>query len=218
MLIGAVLLFLIPTNFAQTAPVEGSIEGTVLDEHGQPVKAGIAVTAEPMGVGWGGGCCPSALTDENGRFHFQQLPLLISWALHGPYKERARWGSSDIGFYGDTVEVKLSGDHPIANDVIVPIPPNPAVMEGDITDRVTGRRVRSAVFIFNRVGADGYMQATVKPPYHIMLPSRTRIRLKSVAVEGYKPWSFGRTIMLEPESHLKLDIRVRPAGNKEAER
>jgi hypothetical protein len=217
MLIGAVLLLLTPINFAQTASIEGSIEGTVLDEQRQHVKAGITVTAEPIGVGWGGGCCPSALTDENGRFHFQQL-LLISWALHGPYKEKERWGSSDIGFYGDTVEVKLSRDHPIANDVIVPIPPNPAVMEGNITDRVKGRPVSSAVFIFNRVGADGYMQATVKPPYHIMLPSRTTIRLKSATVEGYKPWSYNRTIMLKPGHHLKLDIRVQSAGSKEAER
>jgi hypothetical protein len=195
-------------SFAQTV---GSIEGTVVDEYDQHVKAGIRVTAGPIGVGWGGGCCPQADTDEYGHFRFNDL-LLISWAVSA-HKEAGEYGHSDIGFYGDTVEVKLTPKTPIATDITVRIPAKPAMLEGEVEDASTDGPVRS-VFIFNRPGAGGYMRASVDSKYSIVLPSNTDIQLRVVEADGYKPWTSPRSLNIEPEHHVRLDVKLQPDREK----
>ena len=77
MLLTLLLLASLPT-FRQTADSsqpEGTISGTVLDEHGQPFK-GVAVCTYMPGAPWGStearGDCP-VTTDEAGQFRIDHV-------------------------------------------------------------------------------------------------------------------------------------------------
>ena len=201
---GTILTLLTLPGLAQTL---GSIQGTVLDEHGHHVKAGIRVMAGPMAA-WMGPI-PQADTDEYGNFRFSRL-LLISWALYVAHEEPGQWGHND--FYGDTVKVDLTPNAPTANNVIVRITARPAVLEGEVNDASTGRPVRS-VFFLER--ARGYLQESVGSTYRIVLPSNNDIRLM-VRAEGYKPWTSPQIVNLRPGHHLRLNIRLNPRSTREA--
>jgi hypothetical protein len=195
------------------------ITGTVVDEHGVPVKH-MTVEAWPLDMGHSGGT-DQALTDENGRFVLTvvsgSLPdghsYGMRWAVY-PHQEKGDY-YSDLSsrFYKTTASqaqhIEFSPGTPEAN-VELKLGPKAGALRGKVTDVVTGVPVKPE-FEFewasdpqNKLG-----ETTSGNDYRILLPPNTDIKL-TVLSRGYKPWSYPGTINVGPGQDMTLDIQMEP--------
>jgi hypothetical protein len=192
------------------------ITGTVVDEHGIPVKH-MTVEAWPLDMGHSGGI-DQALTDENGHFALTvvsgSLPdghvYGMRWAVY-PHQEKGDY-YADLSsrFYKTTASeaqhIEFAPGTPETN-VELKLGPKAGVLKGKVTDAVSGVPVKPE-FEFAWVSdPENKLGESTSNSYRILLPSNTDIKL-TVLSRGYKPWSYPGTINVGPGQDMTLDIQM----------
>jgi hypothetical protein len=141
MLLTLLLLASLPT-FPQTADSsqpEGTISGTVLDEHGQPFKAVLVCTymmGAPSGSKEARGDCPAATTDEAGQFRIDHVAM-------GTFGvEAIKPEDGYIAFAGTSVKkfVTLTPNQSSAT-VALKLGPKPGRLLPSVKDKSTGKPI-----------------------------------------------------------------------------
>jgi hypothetical protein len=209
--------------FAQTAdpsPPEGTISGTVLDEHGEPFK-GVQVCTYMRGAPSGSrearGDCP-ATTDEAGQFSIHHL------AMRAITVEAIKLDDGYVAFAGTSVkgEVTLTPDQPSAT-VVLKLGPKPALILPSVTDISTGKSV--LVFqvvwtISNRDKPENNYSGgqTISQLNERALVPPNKYLVLTVSASGYKRWVYSdpsdpsrpATIRLQPGEEKELLVQLEP--------
>jgi hypothetical protein len=200
------------------------ISGTVVDDHGIPVKH-MTVEAWPLDMGHSGGT-DQALTDENGHFVLTVVSgkdtdgrsYGMRWAVY-PHQEKGDY-YADLSsrFYKTTASqaqhIEFSPSNPEAI-VELKLGPKAGALKGKVTDSATGALVRPE-FEFAWVSdPQNKLGESTSNDYRILLPSNTDIKL-TVLSKGYKPWSYPGTINVGPGQDMTLDIQMErlPSASK----
>jgi hypothetical protein len=200
------------------------ISGTVVDEHGVPVKH-MTVEAWPLDVGSSGGV-DQAMTDENGHFvltvvsgrHPDGRSYGMRYEVY-PHQEKGDY-YADLSsrFYKTTASqaqhIEFSPGNAEAN-VELKLGPKAGALKGNVTDSATGAPVKPE-FEFAWVSdPENRLGESTSNDYRILLPSNTDIKL-TVLSRGYKPWSYPGAINVGPGQDMTLDIRMEqlPSANK----
>jgi hypothetical protein len=200
------------------------ISGTVVDEHGVPVKH-MTVEAWPLDMGHSGGT-DQALTDENGHFVltviFGRLPdgraYGMRWAVYPRQEKGDYYADLSSRFYktaaGQAQQIEFFLDAPEANVELRP-GPKAGALKGKVTDRATGVPVKPEFEFAWISDPENKMVESTSNDYRILLPSNTDIKL-TVLSRGYKPWSYQGAINVGPGQDMTLDIRMEqlPSANK----
>jgi hypothetical protein len=199
------LLLLTALVAAQTGPAVGAAEGVVVeDETGKPI-AGASVYCVPC-ENFQPAKRPSAMSDSQGRFRLQGLPLFPEIVLSA-YKE------SD-GYPYDPIDFFRTSDRAF---------PNAKIKRGSTTSGVTIRLTRAAVLELNVSDSEGtrinvenwelgftredhreYGPYWVSPSQSMLVPAAPfRFTLE---VMGHRPWS---SEVLTPKSGEVVSLTVR---------
>jgi hypothetical protein len=212
----------LPT-FAQTADpsrLEGTISGTVFDEHGEPFK-GVQVCTYMRGAPSGSrearGDCP-ATTDEAGQFSIHHL------AMGAISVEAIKLDDGYVAFAGTSVkdEVTLTPNQPLAT-VVLKLGPKPAVILPSVKDGSTGETV--LVFqvgwaISNRDKPNSNYSGgqTISQVNERALVPPDKSLVLTISASGYKTWVYhapfdpsrSATIRLQPGEEKKLLVQLEP--------
>jgi hypothetical protein len=214
-LLTLLLLGSLPT-FAQNADSsdrDGTISGTVLNEHGQPFK-GVTVCTYMMGAPAGSkealGDCP-VTTDENGQFHIDHVAM-------GTFGVEAIKPEDEyIAFAGTSVK-KMATLTPSQSSatVVLKLGPKPGVLLPSVKDKLTGQPIISFQLSWEILdtnnpnrhssgGQDmtqGIKRAIVPPEKYLLL---------TISAPGYKKWVYH-----DPSDPSRLGfVRLQPNEEKE---
>jgi len=220
MLLTFLLLASLPT-FPQTADSsqpEGTISGSVLDEHGQPFK-GVTVCTYMIGAPSGSkearGDCP-VTTDEAGQFRIDHMAM-------GTFGvEAIKPEDGYIAFAGTSVKkmVTLTPSQSAAT-VALKLGPKPGVLLPSVKDKVTGQPIVSFQVSWeisdgpnrSRSGGQditpGIKRAIVPPEKYLLL---------TISAPGYKKWIYHdpsdpsrpALIRLRPDEEKELLVELEP--------
>jgi hypothetical protein len=215
MLLTILLLASLPTfpQSADSSQPEGTISGSVLDEHGQPFK-GVTVCTYMIGARSGSkearGDCP-VTTDEAGQFRLDHMAM-------GTFGvEAIKPEDGYIAFAGTSVKkmVTLTPSQSAATVALKP-GPKPGVVLPSVKDKLTGQSIISFQLSWELVDANnpnrhssggqditqGIKRAIVPPEKYLLL---------TISVPGYKKW-----IYHDPSDPSRPAlIRFRPDEEKE---
>jgi hypothetical protein len=201
-----------------TSAVAGTakMSGTVVDEHGIPVKH-MTVEAWPLDMGHSGGI-DQALTDENGYFVLTVVSGVLPdghvygmrWAVY-PHQEKSDY-YADLSsrFYKTTASeaqhIEFAPGNPEAK-VELKLGPKAGALKGKVTDSATGAPVKPEFEFAWLSDPQTRLGESTSNDYRILLPSNTDIKL-TVLSRGYKPWSYPGTINVGPGQDMTLDIQM----------
>src|SRR5215469_10413944 len=175
-------------NFSQA---DGTISGTVLDEHGQPFK-GVQVCMYMIGAPSGSrearGDCPAATTDNAGKFRIDHVAM-------GTFGvEAIKPEDGYIAFAGTSVKemVTLTPNQSSAT-VVLKLGPKAGVLVPSVKDRLTGNPISSfqvswAIFDEgNSISSGGEflrrgVTRTIVPPEKYLVIT--------ILADGYKKWIY----------------------------
>jgi len=219
MLLTLLLVASLPA-YAQTADhsqPEGTISGTVLDEHGEPFK-GVQVCnymrVAPSPREASGDC--AATTDAAGQFSIHHL------AMGAISVEAIKLDDGYVAFAGTSVkdEVTLTPDQPSAT-VVLKLGPKPAMILASVKDSSTGKPV--PVFqvgwaISNVSGGQTISQVNERA---LVAPDKSLVI--TISANGYKTWTYHdpsdpsrpATIRFEPGEERKLLVELEPEAPAE---
>ncbi len=209
--------------FAQTADSsrpEGTISGTVLDEHGEPFK-GVQVCTYMRGAPSGSrearGDCP-ATTDEAGQFSIHHL------AMGEISVEAIKLEDGYVAFAGTSVkdEVTLTPNQP-SGTVVLKLGPKPALILPSVKDSSTGETIQvfqvgwaisnhdkpNSTYSGGQTISQVNERAIVPPDKYLVL---------TISASGYKLWTYHgpsdlsrpATIRLQPGEEKKLLVELEP--------
>lgn len=195
----------------------GVISGTVLYENGKPVKGATAL-AEPLGRPIGA-IIPHADTDEAGHF---AIHIPLSW--FGWFSVAAKKEDEDYPemnqFYsnGKFQTVILSERHPAAT-VTIRLGPKAGVLEGEVTDAVTGAVLNPCVELRRASNPENFLSGSglIHRHYRLLIPSDAAVFIK-IWQDGYRAWYYPGTISksdalpirLSPGEKRTVDISLQP--------
>jgi hypothetical protein len=195
------------------AQAQGTITGTVLDEVGMPL-AKAEVHVAPKGPFAGHRIVQFHETDSSGHFLIEHVPWGTYVLMAG--KEDVGYPDTKMAFYSNLAvpTVSLTPDTPTL-DVDLKLGPKAGILDlGVVTDKSTGKEVRSAAITLRRAGGDFSMTASTTEG-RILVPSSTEVII-GISAPGYKPWppqeqmaAKGR-ILLKPDEVLKLQVYLDP--------
>jgi len=192
MLLTLLLLAALPT-FPQTADssqFEGTISGTVLDEHGQPFKGVTVCTymiGAPSGSKEAGGDCP-VITDEAGLFRIDHVAM-------GTYNvEAIKPEDGYVAFAGTSVKkmVTLTPSQS-SSAVALKLGPKAGVLLPSVKDKLTGEPIISFQVSWEISDSPkgspsggqpithGIKRAIVPPEKYFLL---------TISASGYKKWIY----------------------------
>jgi len=215
MLLTLFLLASLPT-FPQTAnssQPEGTISGTVLNEHGQPF-AGVQVCTYMMGAPSGSrearGDCPAVTTDDAGQFRIDHVAM-------GTFGvEAIKLDQGYIAFAGTSVKqfVTLTSSQSSAT-VVLKLGPKAGVLLPSVKDKFTGEPVKDFQVSWIILDSDeassmsggeiigqGTRRTIVPPEKYLVL---------TISARGYKKW-----IYHDPSDPSRpAFIRFQPGEEKE---
>ena len=208
------LIASLPTfpQIANSSQPEGTISGTVLNEHGQPFK-GVQVCTYMIGAPSGSrearGDCPAATTDDAGQFRIDHVAM-------GTFGvEAIKPDQGYIAFAGTSVRemVTLTPNHSSAT-VVLKLGPKAGVLIPNVKDRFTGEPVKDFQVNWTIVDSDeassisggetiiGIRRTIVPPEKYLVL---------TISARGYKKW-----IYHDPSDPSRpAFIRFQPGEEKE---
>ena len=195
----------------------GSIKGTVINEHGDTVK-GARAYAVPVGEPMLGKV-PQSETDETGHFTIAHL----RWGQYSLSASKEEEDYPDLstafyaGFGAKLLTVTLESSHP-SETATIRLGPKAGVLVGTVRDAVTGNAVNPCAE-FRRVSEpNNFLMGTglINAKYRVLIPSNVDVTLK-VWLAGYKPWYYPSTngsetspLRLRPAEEKKLEIQLYP--------
>ena len=216
------LLASLPT-FPQTADSsqpEGTISGTVLDEHGQPFK-GVQVCTYMLGAPEGSkesrGDCP-ATTDEAGKFRIDHVAM-------GTFGvEAIKLEDGYVAFAGTSVkEVVTLTPNQLSATVVLKLGPKPGVLLPSVKDKFTGKPVTvfevswaisnpekpNSTYSGGQTISRLNERAIVPPEKYLVL---------TISARGYEKWVYHdpsdpsrpATIRLQPGEEKELLVELEP--------
>jgi hypothetical protein len=209
------LLVSLPTlpQTADSSQPEGTISGTVLDEHGQPFKGVKVCTymtdAPPRSKEARGDC--AVTTDEAGQFRIEHMAM-------GRFGvEAIKPEDGYIAFAGTSVRefVALTPSESSAI-VVLKLGPKPGVLLPSVKDELTGQPITSFQLSWKILDSDhpnssysggqtleqGDKRALVPPEKFLLL---------TISASGYKEWTYH-----DPsDSSRPASIRLQPGEEKE---
>jgi len=210
----------------------GRISGTVVDEHGVPVKQ-IVVGAIPFDMGISGGGFSTG-TDEHGHFTLN-VPVGrepdghsygLRWDVYLKGDEKLGFPDKSSRFYHDDNDppqiVDLTPESPEAH-IDLKLGPRAGVLVGTVADATTGAPLNPCAE-FSRV-SDPYSimggSGLVKAKYRMLVPPNADVKIK-VWQDGYKLWYYpgtvnesgSRPLRLKPGEERTLDIRLQPDSSR----
>jgi hypothetical protein len=221
-LLTLLLLASLPT-FSQTSDStrpEGTISGTVLDEHGQPFK-GVSVctymTSAPSGSKEARGSC-AVTSDEAGKFHVDHVAM-------GTFGvEAIKPDDGYIAFAGTSVSkvVTLTPSQSSAT-VVLKLGPKPGVLVLTVKDKLTGEPMMSFLESWAIVDSDSPNTSysggqTVEPGTERALVPPEKYLLLTISADGYKKWVYHDPsdpsrpafLHLRPSEEKKLLVELEP--------
>ena len=192
---------------------EGTISGTVLDEHGQPFK-GVQVCSYMIGAPSGSrearGDCPAATTDDAGQFRIDHVAM-------GTFGvEAIKPDQGYIAFAGTSAKevVTLTSSQSSAT-VVLKLGPKAGVLLPSVKDKLTGEPVRD--FQVNWTIVDSDEASIVSGGETISQQTRRTIvppekyLVLTISARGYKKW-----IYHDPSDPSRpAFIRFQPGEEKE---
>lgn len=210
--------------FAQTASPsrpEGTISGTVLDEHGQPFK-GVQVCTYMEGAPSGSrdarGDCP-ATTDGAGQFRINHV------AMGTISVEAIKLDEGYVAFAGTSVkdEVTLTPNQPSAT-VVLKLGPKPGLLLPSVKDKVT----RKPITVFqvswaisdsdepNRTHYSGGQTISQMNERALVPPEKNLVL--TISANGYEKWVYHdpsdasrpAAIRLQPGEEKELVVELEP--------
>jgi hypothetical protein len=210
------LLFAALPNFAQTSPSsqpQGTISGTVMDEHGESFKGVTVCTympGAPSGSKESRGNCP-AITDEAGHFRIDHL------AMGTVAVETIKPEDGYVAFAGTSAKemVTLTPEQSLAT-IVLKLGPKPGVLLPSVKDKLTGNPILTFQVSWEfsdpsspnnhysggQTISQGIKRAFVPPNKYLLL---------TIAANGYKKW-----IYYDPTDRSRPAlIRLRPGEEKE---
>jgi hypothetical protein len=217
MLLTLFLLASLPT-FPQTAnssQPEGTISGTVLNEHGQPF-AGVQVCTYMMGAPSGSrearGNCPAVTTDDAGQFRIDHVAM-------GTFGvEAIKLDQGYIAFAGTSVKqfVTLTSSQSSAT-VVLKLGPKVGVLLPSVKDKFTGEPVTDFHFQVSWTILDSDEASSISAGETIGQETRRTIvppekyLVRTISARGYKKW-----IYHDPSNPSRpAFIRFQPGEEKE---
>lgn len=212
MLLTVLLLASLPTfpQTADSAQPEGTISGTVLDEHGQPFKGVEVCTympSAPTGSKESRGDC-SVTTDGAGQFRIDHVAM-------GTFGvEAIKPEDGYVAFAGTSVRemVTLTPSQSSAT-VLLKLGPKPGVLLPNVKDKVTGEPIPSFLVgweISTRNGSYSGGQTIGQGIKRTIVPPEKNLLL-TISATGYKKW-----IYQDPSDPSRpAFIRLQPGEEKE---
>jgi hypothetical protein len=194
MLLTLLLLSSLPT-FPQTAnssQPEGTISGTVLDEHGQPFK-GVQVCTYMIGAPSGSrearGDCPAATTDDAGQFRIDHA------AMGTIGVEAIKPDEGYIAFAGTSVKqfVTLTSSESSAT-VVLKLGPKAGVLIPTVKDKFTGKPVKDFQVSWTILDSDEADSTsggeTINQQTRRTIVPPEKYLVLTISAPGYKKWIY----------------------------
>lgn len=133
-LIALCLLSLAPAASAQAT--DGTITGTVLDEHGQPIDKAVVCIHDYQSKSDHSFCRDH--TDKTGQFQARHVPL----GDHGVTASKYEEGYGEDSSGASAQMVKLTAENPLAR-VIIKLGPKDGILAPTASDKSTGKPIAS---------------------------------------------------------------------------
>lgn len=168
---------------SKQAQVNGHIIGVVVNDSNEPVGNATLCTSVVHATS-ARTECGRQRTDGDGHFDIR-VPL----ETNRIYAENSEAGYQEVKHdpMKQGVGVQLSEQEPVAN-VTIKIGPSPAEIVLDVTDRSTGKPVRSFIVRWIRMD-DGPVAVTDSPKGDVLVPPNVELLL-TVRSPGYERWFY----------------------------
>lgn len=195
---------------------EGTIQGVVLDDVGNPLS-GAKVHAELKGVPM-----VKAIryveSDQNGFFVIDRLEFGTYYVE--AMKEEDGYGGPFWSFFNDRPlpTVQISAQARMA-DIVVRFGPKAGILTGTVQDAVTEKAIPAGFDLKQVKDPNKWMRTSAPPNFRVLIPSSKEIEVK-VSAPGYDTWFYPgsgvspQPLLMEPGSEMQLDIRLKPAHDK----
>ena len=195
---------------------EGVIQGVVLGEGGQPVRAA-KVHAELNGVAMGKKI-RYVETDESGFFLIDRLEFGNYYV--GAMKEEEGYGSSDSSFFNDNPlpMAQITAQHRSA-DVVVNLGPKAGILTGTISDALTGKPISGGFDLAQVKDRSKWMGTSAASRFRVLIPSSKEIEVK-VSALGYETWVYpdpaipSQVLHMDPGSEMHMEIHLKPTHDQ----
>jgi hypothetical protein len=180
-------------------PADGTVEGSVLNEHGQTVANAKVLLIDDRPLG---GRIPEVLSNAQGYFEFRSLKL-------GKYALSACKEDDDVPCYpgfnaANLRQFLLTSQNPSAM-VTVQLGEKAGVIYGTVRDSISGDPLPAIFMLRLSQYPDKYQQTSSPSAFRIFVPGRTDYVLE-VSARGYKTWSTTAPLHLNPGIHRRIDI------------
>ena len=172
----------------QNVSQPGALEGVVLDEQGNAVS-GVKVSCHLRIPGTiVKGVVPSALTGPDG--HFSVTHLVLGEYIVSASKKEDGYPDRTMGLHGDrsVPRFTLDAQNPTVRNIVIVLGPKAAILEGSISDAVTGAPVAANLEVSRSDRQAGHGES-VKGTYRVLVPPDIATDF-SVKAVGYEDWFY----------------------------
>jgi Carboxypeptidase regulatory-like domain len=188
----------------------GTISGTVVDELGVPVVEA-KVNAEPINGLPRASAIRYVKTDSHGHFSIDGL----AWGKYKVFamKEDSDYPNISFSFYSDVAPLQAAlTPAACAVEIHIQLGPKAGLLTGSVTNAVNGAPVNAGFKLTRSNSPNQWFSTSAPPNYRILLPSSTDVLLE-VSAPGFKTWTPGHALRLQPGAEFRLDVRMEPSAD-----
>lgn len=206
----ALMLVLVAIAMAQNcvSQEQGAIRGTVVDERGIPLP-GALVNAAPLDGRVQATLVRHVETNQEGRFLLDRL----DWGSYGVFAMKKESNYPDMGasFYSNDVFPKATLSPKSSTvEVRIDLGPKAGVLTGFVKNASNGALVNATFKLTRGAAPDKWMSTSIPPIYRVLLPSSTDVLLE-VSAPGFRTWTPGHALRLDPGVEMQLDVLLEPS-------
>lgn len=196
----------VPFTYSQTNNHSaGEIQGTVIDQGGDPVS-GATVYIVPQDISFDDGSPRSVRSDKKGEFDFHGGLALGNYKVYAR-KEQADYPDRSDTFYADSLvdppKVDLTEENPFAS-VTVTMGEKAGVLAGRIIDAVTGADTKAKLVFIDADGNNHSVMAEGK--YRALLPADKDISVMLMPMSPEYRTQTMPPVRLDPGQEKDLNI------------